>query len=222
LGARRYRYIVVEGVIGVGKTTLVHHLTRRLQGRAVLEEFEENPFLPDFYRDRRAFALSTQLFFLMSRFRQQEVLAQGDLFRSHTISDYMFDKDRLFALLTLEEHELGIYERLFEVLRPQVPTPDLILHLFADHRTVMRRIMERGRDYELNMDPAYIEQLARAYHELFRTWDRCPVVGIDTRRIDFRQGSPALEQLLDVIVHGRDPGPLTATRDEDPNRRFPF
>ena len=222
MGARRYRYIVVEGVIGVGKTTLVHQLTRRLAGRAVLEEFEENPFLPDFYRDRPAYALSTQLFFLMSRFRQQEVLAQGDLFRTRTISDYMFDKDRLFALLTLQEHELGIYERLFDVLRPQVPTPDLILYLYADHRTVMRRIMDRGRAYELNMDPAYIEQLARAYHDLFRAWDRCPVVGIDTRRIDFRQGSPALEQLMEMIESGRDPAPLTPTRDEDPNRRFPF
>ena len=220
--ARRYRYIVVEGVIGVGKTTLVHQLTRKLGGRTVLEEFEENPFLPDFYRDRRGFALSTQLFFLMSRFRQQEILAQGDLFRARTVSDYFFDKDRIFALLTLEEHELGIYERLFDVLRPQVPTPDLVLYLFADHRTVMRRIMERGRAYELNMDPAYIEQLARAYHEFFRAWDRCPVLSVDTRRIDFRQGSPALEQLVRMIETGSDPVLLTPTHDDDPNRRFSF
>jgi deoxyadenosine/deoxycytidine kinase len=209
-------------VIGVGKTTLVHQLTRRLAGRAVLEEFEENPFLPDFYRDRRAYALSTQLFFLMSRYRQQEILAQGDLFRARTVADYVFDKDRVFALLTLEEHELGIYDRLFDVLRPQVPTPDLVLYLFADHRTVMRRIMERGRSYELNMDPAYIEQLARAYHEFFRVWDRCPVLGIDTRRIDFRQGSPALEQLVHMIDSGSDPVALAQTLDDDPNRRFPF
>jgi deoxyadenosine/deoxycytidine kinase len=221
-GARRYRFIVVEGVIGVGKTTLVHQLTRRLQGRAVLEEFEENPFLPDFYRDRRCYALSTQLFFLMSRFRQQEILAQGDLFRARTVADYVFDKDRIFALLTLEEHELGIYQRLFDVLRPQVPTPDLVLFLHADHRTVMRRIMERGRTYELNMDPAYIEQLSRAYVEFFKIWDRCPVLSVDTRRIDFRQGSPALEQLVRMIESGSDPVALTPNRDEDPNRRFSF
>ena len=213
---------MVEGVIGVGKTTLVHQLTRRLGGRAVLEEFEENPFLPDFYRDRRAYALSTQLFFLMSRFRQQEVLAQGDLFRARTIADYVFDKDRVFALLTLQEHELGIYQRLFDVLRPQVPSPDLVVYLYADHRTVMNRIMERARAYELNMDPAYIEQLSHAYHELFRTWDRCPVLAVDTRRIDFRTGSPSLEQLVRIIADGSDPVALTPTRDDDPNRRFSF
>ena len=221
-GARRYRYIVVEGVIGVGKTTLVHQLTRRLGGRTVLEEFEENPFLPDFYRDRRSFALSTQLFFLMSRYRQQETLAQGDLFRTCTVADYFFDKDRIFAVLTLEEHELGIYQRLFEVLRPQVPTPDLVVYLYADHRTVMRRIMERGRSYELNMDPAYIEQLAGAYHDFFRTWDRCPVVSVDTRRIDFRTGSPSLEQLVKMIETGSGAVALTPNRDDDPNRRFSF
>ncbi len=213
---------MVEGVIGVGKTTLVHQLTRHLKARAVLEEFEENPFLPDFYRDRRAFALSTQLFFLMSRFRQQEVLAQGDLFRARTVSDYLFDKDRIFATLTLDEHELGIHDRLFDVLRTQVPEPDLVIHLFADDRTVMRRIMERGRAYELNMDPAYIEQLTRAYREFLRGWDRCPILHVDTQMIDFRQGSPALEQLVQMIETGREAVELTPNLDEDPNRRFAF
>jgi deoxyadenosine/deoxycytidine kinase len=204
-GRVRYRYVVVEGVIGVGKTTLVHQLTKRLGARTVLEEFEENPFLPDFYRDRRAFALSTQLFFLMSRFRQQELLAQGDLFRARTVSDYMFDKDRIFALLTLAPHELGIYERLFEVLAPQVPVPDLCVFLSADPKTVLRRIRRRARSYELNMDPAYIEDLARAYGEFFRGFDRCPLAVIETDEIDFRADSATLDRLVDMIERGQRP-----------------
>lgn len=205
-GALRYRYIAVEGVIGVGKTTLVHRLARSLSGRVVLEEFEENPFLPNFYRDRRAFALSTQLFFLMSRYRQQEVLAQGDLFHQRTVSDYFFDKDRIFALLTLEEHELGVYDRLFEVLRPQVPVPDLVIYLKADHEVVMDRIRQRGREYEMNMDPLYIRQLAMAYGDFFRSFRAAPVLTIDTTRIDLRQEAPHFPELLSLIERGSAPG----------------
>lgn len=215
-GSRRYRYVVVEGVIGVGKTTLVRQLTRRLRGRAVMEEFEENPFLPDFYRDRRAYALSTQLFFLMSRFRQQEILAQGDLFQARTIADYMFDKDRIFALLTLQSHELGIYERLFDVLRPQVPRPDLVIYLCAHHRTVMQRIQKRGRSYELNMDPVYIEDLTAAYDDFFRGFDGCPLLVIDTEEIDFRVDSTALDQLVRTIETGAEPAPIAPLRPKQP------
>ncbi|MCA9551654.1 MAG: deoxynucleoside kinase [Myxococcales bacterium] len=209
-GSFRHRYVVVEGVIGVGKTTLVHQLARALGGRTVLEEFEENPFLPDFYRDRRAYALSTQLFFLMSRFRQQEVLAQGDLFMRRTVSDYLFDKDRIFAQLTLESHELAIYEQLFEVLRPQVATPDLVIFLRADHDTVMRRIAARGRSYELDMDPAYIAELADAYVDYFATYDGAPLLTIDTTRVDFRGRSHALDEVLRAVTTGQVPRVLDA------------
>jgi deoxyguanosine kinase len=215
LGPVRYRYIAVEGVIGVGKTTLVHRLARALSARVVLEEFEENPFLKEFYRDRRAYALSTQLFFLMSRYRQQEVLAQGDLFQQHTVSDYFFDKDRIFALLTLEAHELGVYDRLFEVLRPQVPTPDLVIYLKADHEVVMDRIARRGREYEQNMDPLYIRQLSQAYSEFFRTFRVAPVLTLDTSRVDLRQlDTPHFAELLSLVQRGEHPstfGPGRAT-----------
>lgn len=209
-GSFRHRYVVVEGVIGVGKTTLVHQLARGLGGRTVLEEFEENPFLPDFYRDRRAFALSTQLFFLMSRFRQQEVLAQGDLFQRQTVSDYLFDKDRIFAQLTLEPHELAIYTQLFEVLRPQVATPDLVIFLHADHETVMRRIAHRGRSYELDMDPAYIRSLADAYVDFFAAYDAAPLLTIDTTRVDFRDPGQGLDEVLRAVTTGRVPRVLDA------------
>lgn len=206
----RHRYVVVEGVIGVGKTTLVHQLARALFGRTVLEEFEENPFLPDFYRDRRAYALSTQLFFLMSRFRQQEVLAQGDLFMQRTVSDYLFDKDRIFAQLTLESHELAIYEQLFDVLRPQIPQPDLVIFLKAEHDTVMRRIAHRGRDYEKDMDPDYIRDLAEAYGEFFAHYRDTPLLTIDTSRVDFRQPGPALDEVVQIVESGAVPRVLEA------------
>lgn len=200
-----HRYVAVEGVIGVGKTTLVRRLAQRLEGRTVLEEFEENPFLPRFYADRHAYALSTQLFFLMSRFKQQEQLAQGDLFHEQTISDYVFDKDRIFAVLTLAQHELAVYEQLFGVLRPQVVTPDLVIYLRADHDIVMGRIKERGRDYELDMDPDYIRDLGRAYAAFFKHYDLCPVLTIDTSHLDFRSDEEALDEVVDIVTRGASP-----------------
>lgn len=198
------RYVAVEGVIGVGKTTLVNQLAPRLSARTVFEEFENNPFLPDFYRDREAFAFSTQIFFLMSRFRQQERMAQQELFHRSTVSDYCFDKDRIFAVLTLSNEELNLYERLFEVLRTQVPKPDLVIHLHADHEVVMERIARRGRPYEQDMDPGYIRELTQAYGDYFRAYRDAPVLHIDTSSTDVR-GSPAvLEGILQAIRLRRD------------------
>lgn len=209
-GPTRYRYVAVEGVIGVGKTTLVHRLAQRLDARVVLEEFEENPFLPDFYRDRRAYALSTQLFFLMSRYRQQEVLAQGELFQSRTIADYFFDKDRIFALLTLESHELAVYDRLFEVLRPQVPRPDLVIYLKADLDVVLARIAARDRSYERGMDPLYLRDLSGAYTEFFRSYRGAPVLTVDTTQIDFRADTRLFDRLTELVVAGLPPNALAA------------
>lgn len=204
------RYVVVEGVIGVGKTTLVHQLARRIRARTVLEEFEENPFLPDFYRDRRAYALSTQLFFLMSRFRQQEALAQGELFVRRTVSDYLFDKDRVFAELTLANHELAIYGQLFEVLRPQIPQPDLVIFLKADHETVMERIAHRGREYEKDMDPEYIRDLAASYVRFFSSYQDTPLLTIDTSRVDFRRPGAAIDEVVQIVEDGAVPEVLEA------------
>ena len=215
------RYVVVEGVIGVGKTTLVNQLARHLGGRTVLEEFEDNPFLADFYRDQRAYALSTQLFFLMSRFRQQEDLAQPDLFERRTISDYLFDKARIFAHLTLERHELAVYEQLFEVLRPQVPMPDLVVFLKADHDEVMRRIEHRGRSYELDMDPGYIRSLARAYSAYFTGFDLCPLLTVDTTHIDLRRDGDALDAVLEAVRTQIVPPGLSA-RLSAPQGQQPF
>ena len=213
--------MVVEGVIGVGKTTLVHQLARRLQARKVLEQFEDNPFLPDFYKDPVNNALPTQLFFLMSRFRQQEALAQGDLFAQMTVSDYMFDKDRLFALQTLSTEELAIYEDLFSVLRPQVPQPDLIILLRADHDETLRRIADRGRSYEQNIDPDYIQTLAEAYRAYFARYSHCPVLTLDTSAVDLRADRAALDEVVAAIQTGRRPARIPAEVSEGSTLRLP-
>lgn len=196
------RYVAVEGVIGVGKTTLVKELGRRLDGRLVFEQFDENPFLADFYRDRAAFGFSTQIFFLMSRFRQQEVLAQGDLFARYTFSDYCFDKDRVFALLNLSGPELGLYERLFDVLRVQVPQPDFVIHLRADLDVILERIAARGRPYELDMDPSYIREVAGAYADFFASYRECPTLTIDTSQVDLRHDEETLDR-IEAAVQSR-------------------
>lgn len=208
---KSHRYVVVEGVIGVGKTTLVQRLAARLKARMVFEEFEENPFLPDFYRDKEAFAFSTQIFFLMSRFRQQELLAQGDLFHATTLSDYLFEKDRIFALLTLASHELALYERLFDVLRGDVPRPDLVVFLKADLEVVMARIAARGRAYEADMDLGYMRALTDAYAEFFARWTACPVITIDTSAVDLRVDAATLDRVLEAIRTGARALPLLDT-----------
>ena len=201
---------MVEGVIGVGKTTLVHQLARRLKARMVLERFEENPFLADFYQDPVRNALPTQLFFLMSRFRQQEELLQGDLFAQMTFSDYMFDKDRIFALQNLRADELAIYEDLYSVLRPQVPQPDFVIFLRADHEETLRRIADRGRSYERDIDPDYIARLADAYREHFARYTQCPVLTLDTSAVDLRADQSALDEVVAAIRTGRRPDLMPA------------
>ncbi|HEX9899574.1 MAG TPA: deoxynucleoside kinase, partial [Candidatus Methylomirabilis sp.] len=157
------RYIAVEGPIGVGKTSLVDQLSERLGARKLLEVADDNPFLSQFYKDRRRSAFQTQLWFLLNRFRQQQELGQFDLFRQTLITDYLFAKDRIFAYVTLEDHELSLYERVHALLQVRVPTPDLVIVLQASTETLLQRIALRGKGYERDMDPKYVEDLNAAY-----------------------------------------------------------
>src|SRR2546422_846293 len=152
------RYVVVEGVIGVGKTSLARMLSERLKARLVLEEVEENPFLQDFYRDRARYAFQTQMHFLFSRYQQQRSLRQLELFAERTVSDYLFQKDRIFASLNLPDRELKLYERLVEWLELDVMKPDVVVYLQAHPDTLMSRIARRGRPYERDMDRDYIRR----------------------------------------------------------------
>lgn len=195
------KYIVVEGVIGVGKTTLVQALAQRLDARTVFEVFEENPFLEKFYTDRERYAFPTEMFFLLSRFNQQETFAQEDLLQRYSVSDYLFEKCRLFSSITLSDAELMLFDKMYEILRRQVPKPDLVVYLHAPVDVLMQRIQERGRDYEQSMDPAYLEDVGRKYSELVARYDEAPVLSIDTTHVDFRDAE-TVDALLTKILQG--------------------
>ncbi len=178
-------YIAIEGVIGVGKTSLARLLQPVFEAELLLEAFEENPFLSDFYADRRRYAFQTQIFFLLSRYRQQREFVPQALKRSNLIADYTFEKDVLFARLNLEGDELETYNLVHEALAERIPPPDLIVYLQVDTDVAMQRIAMRDRPYERSMDRAYIEQLNRAYDEQFANRQGSPVLVIDTTPLDF-------------------------------------
>lgn len=197
-------YIVVEGVIGVGKTTLARMLHKELGGQLVLEVFEENPFLSSFYQDRARYAFQTQIFFLLSRYHQQRQLVQ---LGRPLISDYMFDKDRLFAEVNLAGDELKTYYSVQEALAENVLRPDLVVFLKADTDTLMSRITARDRPYERNMDPAYIDSLRVAYERFFGAYQAVPVLAIDTTDIDFVRNAADRADILSRIRGALGTGP---------------
>jgi len=178
------RYIAVEGPIGVGKTTLATALAERLGGRLVLEVVEENPFLAGFYADRAKHAFQTQLFFLLSRFQQQQELFQQDLFSQVTVSDYLFAKDRIFASLNLDPNELALYERVWQVLGARTVRPDLVVYLQARQDVLLARIRKRARDFERHLSPDYLDAVSRAYGDYFFHYEDTPLLVVNTTDLD--------------------------------------
>lgn len=195
----RLRYIVVEGPIGVGKTTLTRLLIERFAGRGLFEIVEENPFLKSFYADRDKYAFQTQLFFLLSRFKQQGLVFQEDLFQQTLVSDYLFAKDRIFATLTLDSDELSLYERVFDELGPRVRKPDLVVYLRARTDVLMSRIRKRGREFERKFDVQYLEDLCSLYNDFFFRYEETPLLVVDTSDIDFVADDNDLEEILSAI-----------------------
>jgi deoxyadenosine/deoxycytidine kinase len=199
----RARHIAVEGPIGAGKTTLAQILVDRFGGRLVTEPVEENPFLGSFYDDRRKYAFQTQLFFLLSRFQQQQELFQQDLFNQVTVADYLFAKDRIFAALNLEPAELVLYEQIYGLLGARTVKPDLVVYLQARHEVLLGRIRRRGRAIERNLDPEYLEALSKAYNDFFFHYEEAPLLVVNTSDLDL-VGSPAdVDALIAVIRRHR-------------------
>jgi len=197
------RYIVVEGVIGVGKTSLSRLLSERLKARLVLEEVEENPFLKDFYRDRERYAFQTQMHFLFSRYQQQRALRQLELFSERMVSDYLFQKDRIFASLNLTDRELALYERLVTWLELDVMKPDVVVYLQAGADTLLERIQRRGRPYERDMERDYIKQLVEAYNHFFFHYVEAPLLVVNTNGIDFVNNEEDFKDLEKRILSHR-------------------
>jgi len=204
----QFRHIALEGPIGVGKTALAERLAPRLDANIVREE-TDNPFLADFYGDRPGAALQTQLFYLLNRHRQQLSLRQTDLFSQMTICDYLFDKDKIFAYLNLDDNELFIYQRLYELLARDVAPPDLVLYLQAPTEVLVRRLKERRSEPELaalEPDPDYLRELNEAYHHFFFHYDATPLLVVETSELDANASEEALEDLVRQI---RTAGPGT-------------
>jgi deoxyadenosine/deoxycytidine kinase len=190
----KFRTIAVEGPIGVGKTSFVELLAKKLDAFRVLEKVD-NPFLRDFYQDKPGASFQAQLFFLLSRYRQLQELAQRDLFHQVTLCDYIFPKDKIFAYLNLDDSELLIYDKLYAMLEPQVPQPDMVIFLQAETRTLVERIKRRRRDYEQEISEAYINEVNKAYNYYFFHYVQTPLLVIDTTSIDFVHQSEHLEEL---------------------------
>ena len=192
-------YVAIEGVIGVGKTSLAHLLEELLNAKLVMEKFDENPFLPDFYLDPERYAFQTQLFFLLSRYRQQQELRQTDVFHKLVISDYMFVKDRLFASLNLDDKEMSLYDSVAKILEKNILNPDLVIYLQAETPKLMERITLRGRDFEKNMSQDYIDALNQVYNEYFFRFQESPLLIINTNDIDFVHNEEDLEEVIRYI-----------------------
>ncbi|MBM3329675.1 MAG: deoxynucleoside kinase [Calditrichaeota bacterium] len=195
--------ISVEGGIGVGKTTLARFLAEELEADLVLEEPTANPFLADFYRDPHRWGLQTQITFLLSRHRQMSELKQRDLWSRPVIADYLFDKDRIFAALNLEDREFDLYQRLASALDTDVPRPDLVVYLQVPPERLLQNIRIRDIPYEKSIDLAYLQELTEAYNRYFIHWEHSPLLIVNAARIDFVRNNAHRNRLVEAVRSAR-------------------
>jgi deoxyadenosine/deoxycytidine kinase len=201
----KYRYIVIEGPIGAGKTSLARVMSERAGGSALLEDPDSNPFLPGFYQDRARYALPTQLFFLFQRANQLRALKQPDLFSGLTIADFMLDKDLLFARHTLNDDEFALYRQVYAQLKPQAPVPDLVIYLQASTETLIERVRRRGVPYERSIPDDYLARLAETYARFFYQYDASPVLIVNSDNLNFVDQPGDFDLLLQRVAAMRGP-----------------
>jgi len=208
---RNIYYIAVEGVIGVGKTSLCSIIGENFSAKIVYEKFEENPFLEDFYSDRERFAFQTQLYFLLSRYRQHQEMMQVELFHKLLVSDYMFVKDKIFANITLSDKELVLYNSVVTLLERDIPNPDLVIYLQSSTDKLMENIRERGRHYEELITEDYVQQLNDAYNDFFLRYENSPLLIVNSTDIDFVNNDKDRDNLIEKIRQ-----PFSGTRYYNP------
>lgn len=208
------QYIAIEGVIGVGKTSLTKKLAEHFGGKEILEKQDENPFLKDFYLNPRQFAFPTQLFFLLSRYRQQQQIPQRELFHDLIIADYIFAKDRIFATINLENRELLLYDKIAYMLEQDIAKPDLVIYLQSNTERLIYNIKERNRDYERVISEEYIRELNEAYNQFFFNYGDSPLLIINSTEIDFVNREEDFEDLVNNAIK-----PISGTQYYSPVKK---
>ena len=201
----KYRYLVIEGPIGAGKTSLARVMSERIGGTALLEDPDSNPFLPGFYQDRARYALPAQLYFLFQRARHARALNQPDLFARLTVADFMLEKDALFARLNLNDDELVLYQQVYAQVQPQTPAPDLVIYLQASAETLIERVRGRGVAYERDMPEEYLLRLAEAYARFFYQYEAAPLLIVNSENLNFVAQPGDFDLLLRRICAMRGP-----------------
>jgi deoxyadenosine/deoxycytidine kinase len=196
---KELKYIAIEGVIGAGKTSLAKKLKDKLDSQLILEQFEVNPFLENFYNDRKRYAFQTQMFFLINRYKQQQELNQENLFTEYLVSDYIFEKDKIFAYLNLNGEELKLYESMFPLLFRNIRQPDLVIFLQSSVDKLIYNIRKRGRGTERNISRSYIEELSEAYNDFFFKYNTTPLLIVDATEVDFVASQKDFDELFNTI-----------------------